>query len=451
MVSFAPKIFKSNMSMKHLLFLCVSLSTMASASVQTDIVLFGDSLINGSERLARPLVRQLQNDWNISGAGLCTFVDGSGTADIGMVYLRPYISDWVEVDQLDSAIGLNISHLVGIANGASLSFRVNSKTEEIEIYYLQQPQGGSFRVYANHEALGVISTDSVSVATKVYRHRWTPASYPATLDIVVEQAGGAGVKLTGVNFKTGDSGVRVHKIGNSGLTSSQAVAVNRAIWVDALRELEPEFFCVLLGANDHVRQQLPAQYKANIMELVDRAREAVPGLEVLLMSPPDNDYKDGEYALNEFRDVLIEICREQGLKFLDFKEVLGDFETANTRGWYADRVHPNDAGGELMADGWTNLIVDNGVSEFELVDLLDKTAVLQFAEFSVESIRPQSISLRWRHLPGIRYLLTKTHDFREWSNPSFQNVGNGFAEVITGSDELGFYSLELSSPELWQP
>ncbi|MDG1302232.1 MAG: hypothetical protein P8R37_11670 [Opitutae bacterium] len=121
---------RRNFVARALLFYLLSFIVPVVPAVgdQVDIVLFGDSLINGTKRLALPLLQNLEQNRTISGAGFCTFVDSSGPADIGMMYLRSP-TGWTEVDQSSSSIGLNIGHLQSSTVGATISFSVTSDVD----------------------------------------------------------------------------------------------------------------------------------------------------------------------------------------------------------------------------------------------------------------------------------------------------------------------------------
>ncbi|MEN8733383.1 MAG: SGNH/GDSL hydrolase family protein, partial [Lentimonas sp.] len=432
-----------------LCLLCIAMAMLPAGATQTDIVLFGDSIINGSGRLAQPLLQNFQETERVSGAGFCSFVDSTGPSDPGMIYIRP-TTGWTEVDQSSSAIGLNDSHLESSIVGATISFSVRSDVDEIEIYFLKQPGGGSFRLYDGTTGFVTLSTNAPYTASDVYRIRWTPDSLPRTFQLVLHEAGTAGVKIGGVNFKTDDDGVRIHKIGNGGLTAAQSVSVDRAIWVAALRDLDPEIFCVLLGANDSIRNVSPVAYKADIAELVDRAKAASPNVKILLMSPPDHGYDNCDYELSAYRDALIALCQEQDLRFIDFKEVLGDFDTADVLGFYSDLVHPSDAGGQVMADAWCSLIEEVDSSELQLVDVFDESALPSVSQLSVVGVEGEDVELSWRRLPGIDYILCRSQNLMSWDEVPISD-GYPQREFIYELNEEGnhFFKLKMSYPEAW--
>lgn len=429
-------------------FLFFAVPSLAPAE-QSDIVFFGDSLINERYRLVQPVVRYFEGVASTSGAGYCSLVGTNGTADLGMIYLRPK-TGWLEVDQDSSSIGLNISHAVSFQSGARVSFRVSSQVEEVEIYFLEQPGGGSFIVKDGRTQIARVETDSTETASGLFRLDWSPTSFPGSLDLVIENPRAAGVILGGVNFKTFSNGVRVHKIGNGGLTARQAVAVDRQMWVDALAGLDPEVFCVLLGTNDFARDVEPDDFKVDIAELVSRVREAKPSTEIMLMSPSDNGLSSRDYELSDYRDVLVELCIELDLRFMDFKEVLGDYETANGLGLYADAIHPNAEGGALMADAWWSLVHFDGASGLHLLDVLDGDAVVAHSDLEFEWSDDGDLVLSWRRLPGLSYALCKSRDLNAWDeSPIEDDYPRRAFEMALTDEENSFFKLKMTYPDFW--
>ena len=430
------------------IFVMLSFSVKVFAT-QTDIVLFGDSIINGTNRLAYPLLEQLRESRPISGAGFCSFVNSSGTADSSMVYLRSSLG-WTEVDQSNFSIGLNVSHLESDQVGAEINFSIKSDVDEMEIYFLKQPGGGSFRLYDENSGFVTLSTSSPYADTDVYRIRWSPTSLPQTFRLVLHEAGTAGVKIGGVNFKTDGPGIRVHKIGNGGLTAQQAVMVDREQWVETMRELDPEIFCVLLGANDYIRNVSTSLYKANVEELVDRVQEATPDVEVLLMSPPDNAYIDRDHALSEYRDALIELCLERDLRFLDFREALGDYAVADAKGYYSDLVHPSSLGGQMMAEAWFGLVEEVSTDEITLLNLLDQSSVLSSSELKLIGVEEDGVSLSWRKLSGINYTLCKSSNLKDWDEVPIESGQTGRPFTYELDEEVcNFFKLKMDYPGVW--
>ena len=151
-------------------------------------------------------------------------------------------------------------------------------------------------------------------------------AYPALLE--------ARLRREGFDYRVVNAGV-------SGDTS--AGGLRRLDW--ALK-LKPQVLIVALGANDGLRGQPPAALRANLTQIVERARAA--GARVLLagMRVPPN-YGD-EYA-RAFAAVYASVARATGPFLLD--GVAGD-----PRLNQADGIHPTAEGQRVIAEHlWPHL------------------------------------------------------------------------------------------------
>ena len=434
---------------KKILFMLM-FNVLQVEAYQRDVVIYGDSWANERDRLAKHLVTHFRQSSGLSGAGFCTLIESNGTADHQMVYLPTY-SGWDASDQDVNSVGLNISHLSGDAEERSLDFYVKSAVDEIEVYYLKQPGGGSFLAYGQNALLGTVVTDDVNRSSAKAVFHWSPSVLPKYFRVKISDPNVSGVTISGVNFKTHADGVRIHKIGNGGLTARHSVTVDEEIWVDSLAALDPEIFCILLGTNDYSRNVIPAEFKTDIAELVRRVRLAKPAVEIILMAPGDNGLTGRIFKIADYRDALIELCIEKDLKFIDFKAVLGNYATADGLGLYSNEIHPNNAGGALMADAWLSLIIEgeSGVPD-EVIDVLNSRSFLDHSDFSLLDVVGRDVRVQWRRLPGVEYTLCKSLDLDEWDEVSLptdypQRV---FINALN-EEENNFFKLKASYPGIW--
>ena len=155
-------------------------------------------------------------------------------------------------------------------------------------------------------------------------------AYPALLE--------ARLRREGFDYRVVNAGV-------SGDTS--AGGLRRLDW--ALK-LKPQVLIVALGANDGLRGQPPAALRANLTQIVERARGA--GARVLLagMRVPPN-YGD-EYA-RAFAAVYASVARATGVPIAPF---LLDGVAGDPRLNQADGIHPTAEGQRVIAEHlWPHL------------------------------------------------------------------------------------------------
>jgi len=134
---------------------------------------------------------------------------------------------------------------------------------------------------------------------------------------------------------------RVQNAGLSGETS--AGAVRRIDW---LFRQPIDLLVIETGANDGLRGQDPAQLKANLQAIIDRAKQQdpLPQILVLGMEAPPNL---GPAYTRRFRAVYREVAKENGVELVPFLlDGVAGVESMNQ----ADGIHPTPQGQALMAE-----------------------------------------------------------------------------------------------------
>jgi lysophospholipase L1-like esterase len=424
------------------------LASASAANDSCDILLLGDSLINGRERLAEPLANYFQGNRALVGAGYCSFVDSNGPADGYMA--KFYGNDgWIVNKGGSDAIGMDITDVTGLSAGLELRVSVKSEADEIDLYYKAQPGGGRFLVYSGDVLLTVVDTRTTHAETRVHSFDWPTEPTSVILKIVVEDAGAAGVCLAGLNFRANGDGFRIHEMGTGGLTSASFASVNRDNWVDSVAELDPELVCILLGANDHSFNRDPSAFKANIEELVSRIRQAKSDVEVLLLSPSDNGLEGRIYELADYRDALADIAITQNLGFVDLWAQLGDYADANAEGLYQDLLHPNRAGGNYICDAVVSVLDVIGVSQIDLIHLWDRAEVFEATNLTCNVVSG-GVELSWRKFPGVDYSLIESESLETWDINDVIMPRARYSQTILLENLFAhFWKFELSYPLLW--
>lgn len=168
------------------------------------------------------------------------------------------------------------------------------------------------------------------------------------------------VTLYGVNEELPDvEGVLVHKLGATGTRVQQWASIDATHWKAGIASLGLNLLGITHGTNDQTSGRSKAQYKADILTLIDRAREANPYVDILLVAPAENQRTNNPIAMSVYADALYEIARdERNVAYLDLQQWFGenpaDYSANSGRPWFAsDLIHPDpDMGGYVIADAW---------------------------------------------------------------------------------------------------
>jgi acyl-CoA thioesterase-1 len=141
--------------------------------------------------------------------------------------------------------------------------------------------------------------------------------------------------------KLTDAGIQVDVV-NAGISGdTSADGLRRMNWA---LEGDVRLLVVALGANDGLRGLPPSQMKANLQQIIHRARQR--GIPVLLagMEAPPNF---GEQYASAFRQVFQDLARENKVAFVPF---LLDGVAGVPEMNQGDGVHPTAAGAARIAD-----------------------------------------------------------------------------------------------------
>jgi acyl-CoA thioesterase I len=136
-----------------------------------------------------------------------------------------------------------------------------------------------------------------------------------------------------------------------------------ARWQEDCIDLKPDVLSILIGINDVWRRydsKLPTSaeaFEGNYRSLLERTRDALPAVRLILMEPfvlpvPDDRARWRE-DLDPKIDAVRRLAREFGARLVPLD---GIFAAAATRqppaAWAADGVHPSPAGHGLIAHHW---------------------------------------------------------------------------------------------------
>ncbi|NLP84173.1 SGNH/GDSL hydrolase family protein [Microbacterium sp. CFH 90308] len=155
--------------------------------------------------------------------------------------------------------------------------------------------------------------------------------------------------LWGLEGRTG--GVRVSTFARDGIGTEllaydpDDLSGGLPLHADAARA---DLAIMLLGAND--RRVEAAAFVERTRTAIDRVRSV--GGEVLLIHPAQFDYADpliGYPTIDERASDLARLSEVEGIPLLHLGREWDDHAEAARRGWFADGVHPSDAGLEVIA------------------------------------------------------------------------------------------------------
>ncbi len=183
-----------------------------------------------------------------------------------------------------------------------------SLSQHLSIFYLQEPNGGSFDVFIDDEPAITVDTASDAEQVGVFQHDMTTDRHA----IRMVSRGGGRVTLFGTSMES-ERGIIVDSMGINGAQLRHYLSFNEAYTKTEMSVLQPTLLILAFGANEafsrRYRVDDPAadalelleklkHYHAEIVSLLDRYRSVNPDAECLVLLPPDMLDKHGDSCIS---------------------------------------------------------------------------------------------------------------------------------------------------------
>ena len=321
-----------------------------AAGRQADIVFLGDSLSFGEFNSMRPFfTRAMQAHYGDAGAGYV------GAATIG----TDYGSDWRR-GALGGADPLPRHALDGLWLSTQPSpvlpspARLHAAWNKVELHYIAQPGGGAFdlSLAPNGQAVARIDTNAPTPQVRSFSYTF-PAGIPQVFRVAHDGAGP--VPLLGINRVYDTPGVRVHRASNGGWGTAQYLQRDFS-FDQQLQLLGTDLVMVAVGVNDGLRTREDFVSQMNL--LGDRIEAAVPGAEVLLVTP----YDYGQPQAPVVAGAIEEVAAARGFGLINLYEAAASYEFFQRNGYLSDGLHFSPSGGEYVGNMLFEAFRTNGAS-----------------------------------------------------------------------------------------
>ena len=246
--------------------------------------------------------------------------------------------------------GVSFTGAVGATSSVTLP---DDRHTRVQVFYLQQPGGGAFRVNAGGQTIGEVNTDGPEKKAGF-------ATFPlptGTHQVQVEVTSGR-ARLFGYSFEKPGPGVIYSSLGLNGAQVQSVLRYFEAQqWTDSLRHEHPDLVILNYGTNESVDNSayIEKLYPAELQQVLDRIRTAVPEASLLVMSPMDRGKREGGEietppVLPQIVGIQKQVALSAGWAFFDTFDAMGGSGTMAR--WYnssprlvsADFMHPLPAG-----------------------------------------------------------------------------------------------------------
>lgn len=266
---------------------------------------------------------------------------------------RGWYTDGLVTRKGDGVYGLAGISLTAHAAGQTVS--LSAECQQLELHYLQQPGGGQIEFSADGTPVDSISTAG-NFGDGVYRYTPAPGPHQYMLRTLSDDP----VRLFGWVAQN-QNGVTYETLGINGAQAEMQLEWNTAILDGEIADRAPALIVIAYGTNEALsRAWTPEGYRAALTEVIQRLRAAAPLASILLIGPPDCQYrlKNGRRLPFPHLDQVIEIQRQVAAEtrcaFWDWRARMGG--DGSVRQWVqaglaqGDYTHLTGQGYRLIGD-----------------------------------------------------------------------------------------------------
>ncbi|EPE3622719.1 SGNH/GDSL hydrolase family protein [Serratia marcescens] len=333
-------------------------------SIQFSHVMIGDSYTRTPERYPLKVAQKLWHLFNNTDITTRNPPIGFGYRSFGFnaSIAAGKNSDIVGTDVVatgftcayNAGSGLDISSVSSSTAGSTITWSDNFA---LGFTYSLYAEGGSGVISYNAPGMSTavqidLSTFTAGMQIIPLSSMPTTGSGTATITVI-----SGAVTLYGVMIgNAASAGVVVHKLGGSGASSANWTNADAVRWKKAFTTLKANLTTIMLGTNDQGAKMAPEQFKANLLEMINRIRSAQSTTDILLICPAENNRPGGnEISMSAYARQMYEIAVDQDVAFLNLQQSFGvnpaDYAAGSSRPWMVgDGLHPApETGGHAIA------------------------------------------------------------------------------------------------------
>ncbi len=222
--------------------------------------------------------------------------------------------------------------------------------DSLIVYYKGVPGGGTFSILAGATTVATINT-SLTTGFQVQRI-YLGSLFNHTITIHQVSTGSAFCEIYGFNCKSSASGILVHKVAQSGMSSLDYATLDSSAFVKGLKVLNTDIVFFYLGVNDQRYNYTPASYYTNMKTMVRRLKAVGPLVDIVLVAPESYDttiWHGGIYNIGLYVNKLRQICLEDTVALFDNNVMFGPYSSKYvTTGIMTDGLHESTLGGGVI-------------------------------------------------------------------------------------------------------
>lgn len=221
----------------------------------------------------------------------------------------------------DGIDGLGGVSLTTNSTGETVTLTV--ECEQLELHYLRQPGGGELQF-----AVDGVPTETIDTSGEFGPGVYSFMASPGTHEYTLRTLSSAPVRLFGWVAQN-HTGVTYEELGINGAQASLILGWNEQILAPELMSRDPALIVLAYGTNEALSRSWTAEeYRADLVEIINRLRTAAPTASILMIGPPDCEYRARRRRLpfphlEQVIEIQRDVAKSNGCAFWDWRAAMG--------------------------------------------------------------------------------------------------------------------------------
>ena len=183
----------------------------------------------------------------------------------------------------DGCYGIGGVCLVTNKKGAKAWADIVSPSSNVELEYLEQPQGGTLELFVDNTSALKVSTKGKANASA-----FKAVSVPdGPHHLEVQALGDGDVRFFGVSLDRNQIGVVWNALGINGARASTLLQWSEPHMADQIQHQAPDLVVLAYGTNESADDGSLEAFERQLVDVLGRVARAVPSASCLLLGPPD--------------------------------------------------------------------------------------------------------------------------------------------------------------------
>jgi lysophospholipase L1-like esterase len=225
-------------------------------------------------------------------------------------------------ERMDGHYGLGgLSTIGGVGSSTRIAALPGQQTGLFEVFYLNQPGGGRFRIWVDGVAQGAVDTASETMTPGFYR-----VDMPAKARVFEVRTQQPPVRFFGAVIEHAGPGVVYDTLGINGSFFYTSAHWNADELQQQVQRRDPQLIVAMYGSNEaNSRSLTPDTYADKVHAAMARLTAGAPRAACLLIGPPDRVLRNcgREDQLDWIIDVQRRVAAERGCGFIDLQHLMG--------------------------------------------------------------------------------------------------------------------------------